>query len=258
MRKIGIGYCRVSTEGQEENTSLEEQERKIRAFAESQGIEIVGMFLDVASGGSLNRQGYQAAINMLNEKKIDCFLVAKFDRAHRHQENLLKFERELREKDIAFLSVAELLDSSSPTGRLMFQILGCFAEFERNIINERTRDGRKAKLAKEEYAGGRPPMGYDASWNIKPQEAEMVKNIFSLYLKEKSLGRTKSKITIFSRQALHVILTNRAYLGEYCYNGRKEQNEVIVKGHHDAIISQNVFGRVQKALRERNKRYFFK
>lgn len=249
MKKLGIGYCRVSTEGQEENTSLEDQERKIRAFAESQGVQIVKVFSDVASGGSTNRDGYQEAMRMLEEENIDCFLVAKFDRAHRHQENLLKFERELREKNIAFLSVSEMLDSSSSTGRLMFQILGSFAEFERNLINERTRDGRKAKLSKKEYAGGRPPLGYSSSWEVIPQKAEIVRNIYYSYLKEKSLGRVQKKLApMLSRQALHVVLANRAYLGEYRYDGDKEQHGVSLRGHHEAIISQNVFGRVQKIL----------
>jgi len=251
--KRGIGYCRVSTDGQEENTSLEEQEKKIRAFAESQGIEIVKIFSDVASGSNTERAGYRDAIKYLKKNKVSCFVVAKFDRAHRHQENLLAFERELSEKGIDFLSVAELLDSSTPTGRLMFQILGSFAEFERNTINERTRGGRKAKVAKREATGGRVPLGYNKSWAIDQEEAETVKNIFSLYVQEKSLGRV-SKKTGYSRQGLHLILTNRAYLGEYSYDGKKEKNGLLLENHHEAIVSINLFGRVQNILEAKRKR----
>jgi site-specific DNA recombinase len=183
---------------------------------------------------------------------VHCFIVAKFDRAHRHQENLLVFERELKEKDIAFLSVAELLDSSSPTGRLMFQILGSFAEFERNVINERTKQGRKATLAKQEYAGGRPPMGYNATWDVVSDESKLVQQIYSGYLACGSLGKLQQKLVKvgyeFSRQALYLILTNRAYLGEYRYDGHTEHNGVLLKNHHQPLINKIIFGKVQAAL----------
>jgi site-specific DNA recombinase len=251
--KKGIGYCRVSTEGQEENTSLEEQESRIKAFAFSQGIELLAVFSDALSGGNTDRQGYQDALAYLKENRVDCFIVAKFDRAHRHQENLLVFERELRERGIAFLSVAELIDSSTPTGKLMFQILGSFAEFEKNQINERTRGGRKARLNNSEYAGGRPPLGYNKEWKVVPEEAETVKGMFIAYMREGSLGKVQVLYPSFSRQALHWILTNRVYLGEYAYDGPKEHNGVVVKGRHEAIISQVTFGKVQAAL-ARNRR----
>jgi len=256
--KKGVVYCRVSSETQEENTSLEDQERRIRAFAQSLDINIIAMFQDVASGANLDREGYQKALEYIKNNKVDCFIVAKFDRAHRHQENLLVFERELREKEIAFLSVAELLDSSSPTGRLMFQILGSFAEFEKNQINERTRNGRKAKLNKKKYAGGRIPLGYDREWKVIEQEARIVKDIFRQYLSLRTLakvskycdkqgykGRNGKRL---SKQAIALILKNRAYLGEYRNDGKIERNNVVVKGHHESIAAPSIFGKVQKNL----------
>lgn len=253
-----IGYCRVSSETQEENTSLDDQEHKIRAFAESQSIDIVAMFHDVASGASLDRQGYRQALKYIEYHKVHCFIVAKFDRAHRHQEHLLVFERELREKEIAFLSVAELLDSTSPTGRLMFQILGSFAEFEKNQINERTRNGRRAKLSKNEYTGGRIPLGYDRFWKVSVEEAQMVRDIFRQYLTRASLSKVSKYCDRqkyrggngkkLSKQALALILKNRAYLGEYRNDGKKEHNNVVVKWHHEPIVAFSTFGRVQKML----------
>ena len=191
MRKA-IGYCRVSTDKQEDNTSLEDQKEKIEAFAISQGIKVVGIFQDTSSGTNVNRKGYQAALEFISGNEVDCFIVAKFDRAHRNQLNLLSFQKELKEKGIAFVSVAELLDTSTPAGQLMFQILGSFAEFECNRIRERTVSGRKKKLEKLEKrqsAGGRIPLGYDSDYQVIPEEREMVVNLFRWYLELGSLGK---------------------------------------------------------------------
>lgn len=261
-KRKAIAYCRVSSESQEENTSLEEQENKIRAFAVSQDIEVLAVYRDVSSGGNVNRPGYQAAIKHLWKSKASCFIVAKFDRAHRHQENLLVFERELREKGVSFLSVFEMLDSASATGRLMFQILGSFAEFEKNQINERTKSGRKAKLEKDSNAGGRPPIGYNPDFTVN-EDAEMVEKLFAWYMETGSLAKVKAKADkaglvspkgkAFSRQAVHVVLSNRAYIGEYAYDGRTEKNGKKIVAHHPAIVSKILFGRVQKKLAENRK-----
>ena len=84
----GIAYCRVSTDGQECNTSLEDQEERILAFAKSQGIEITAVFKDTATGTNTRRKGYQDALNFMAENEVECFVVAKFDRVHRNQLNL--------------------------------------------------------------------------------------------------------------------------------------------------------------------------
>jgi hypothetical protein len=138
-----------------------------------------------------------------------------------------------------------------------------FAEFEREIIKERCRDGRKTKIHKRESPGGRIPFGYDQKWNVIPAEAEIVKKFFNGYLRLKSLSKLEKYAfqegfsmdmdVKFSKPSLNVILKNRAYLGEFSYDGAKEKHGVLWKAHHVPIIAPNIFGKVQKAL-ERNRR----
>lgn len=258
-----IAYCRISTRGQEKNTSLEDQEEKIAAFAKSQDIEIIATFKDIATATNLKRSGYLDAIEFMENNQVDCFMVAKFDRAHRNQLNMLSFEKTLRDKGVAFISVNELIDTSAPSGQLMFQILGSFSEFECNRIRERTRSGRKRKLAQNKSVGGRVPLGYDTEYNIIDEEVEIVRELFWLYNEKKSLGRVKEIANsrgykgknnkVFSRQSIHIIITNRFYLGEYHCDGTKENNNKVIKDHHKAIVSKILFGKVQKILNS-NKR----
>lgn len=253
MTKKAIGYYRVSTLGQEDNTSLEDQREKVRAYCKAQGWTLVAEFEDVASGGNVDRPGYQAALDYIEEHpgEIFAFVVAKLDRVHRHQQNLLVFESNLRNAGIAFVSVSENIDTSNPIGNLIFQILGSFAEFEKETIAKRLRDGRKATA----MAGGRtafkPPFGYDRNWNPIEEEAEQVRAIFQGFLKGKSqasLAREFGK----SRQMIHKMLRNRAYTGELSYFVQKEGKTLTVKNHHQPIISPVVFGKVQAKL-ERQK-----
>lgn len=92
------------TDGQEYNTSLEDQEERILAFSKSQGIDIVAVFRDTASGTNTNRQGYQDALEYITENNVNCFVVAKFDRAHRNQLNLLSFQKDLQEQGNSIIS----------------------------------------------------------------------------------------------------------------------------------------------------------
>ena len=253
MTKKAMGYYRVSTLGQEDNTSLEDQKERVRAYCKSQGWVLVVEFEDVASGGNVDRPGYQAALDYIEEHpgEIFSFVVAKLDRVHRHQQNLLVFESNLRRQGIHFASVSENIDTSNPIGNLIFQILGSFAEFEKETIAKRLRDGRKATA----MAGGRtafkPPFGYDRNWELVEEEAKEVQKIFKGFLQGKSqasLAREYNK----SRQVIFKMLRNRAYTGELSYFVQKEGKTLTVKNHHQAIVSPVVFGKVQ-ALLERKK-----
>ena len=264
--KKAIGYCRVSTEEQKDNTSLTVQKEKIEAFAKCQDIEIVAMFQDVSSGNNANRKGYKAMLKFIEENEVDYLIVAKLDRSHRHLKNLLEFNDFLQEKGIDFTSVAELVNTSTSHGRLLFQMMGSFAEFEHAQTKERTTSGRKSKLrniSKKQSAGGRIPLGYNKKYNIVQKERDIVANLYKWYLQYGSLAKVKKQADLvgytgknnkgLSRQAIHIIITNRFYLGEYHYDGNKERHGKIVEEHHSPIVSKNMFGRVQKALKRNSK-----
>lgn len=258
-----IAYYRVSSESQRDNTSLENQKSQVRKYAQLRDIQIVKEFQDVASGGDTHRNGFLKAIEYLrtNEKDLEVFMVFKYDRAHRNLKETLIFVDELNALKIEYISVSQDIDTTTPQGKLFFQIVCSFAEFEKEIIRERCRDGRKAKIEKQQTPGGRPALGYDKDWKVDPREAEVVRDLFRQYLKLKSLGRLAGYARAqgyckvvglnLTRYTLRDMLRNRAYLGEFSYNGSEEKHGVFWKDHHETIIANTVFGKVQ-ALMSRN------
>jgi DNA invertase Pin-like site-specific DNA recombinase len=163
IKKV-VGYARISSDSQIGNTSIAEQVRKIEAYCISQGWELTKTFIDEGESGSTKeRGGYRDMMQYIEqtENEISGIVVLKADRIHRRLKNLLELiEDELEPKGIAFISVSENFDTSTPQGMLFLQMIGSFAEFERKIINERTKSGRIATARENKYAGGGVPYGY--------------------------------------------------------------------------------------------------
>ncbi len=92
--------------------------------------------------------------------------------------------------NVAFVSVTQQIDTSTSMGRLMLNVLLSFAQFERELVSERTRDKIKASRMRGLYCGGRPILGYDTRDTklvVNPEEAERVRAIFQLYLDQRSM-----------------------------------------------------------------------
>lgn len=138
-----IGYARVSTRDQ--NLDLQIDALK------SSGCEKI--FTDKASGAKEERPGLKQALEYA--RKGDVIVVWKLDRAGRSLKHLIKIVTELNEKEIGFISLKESLDTTSSTGKLMFHIFASLAEFERDIIRERTLAGLSSARARGRV-GGRP------------------------------------------------------------------------------------------------------
>ena len=138
-----IGYARVSTSDQ----NLNLQENALNA----QGCDKV--FTDVGSGGDFTRSGLKAVLEFLREG--DVLVVWRLDRLGRSLPDLLATIRDLEERGIGFKSLTESIDTLSSGGKLIFQIFGALAEFERNLIRERTKAGLIAARARGKK-GGRP------------------------------------------------------------------------------------------------------
>ena len=138
-----IGYARVSTEDQ--NLDLQ-----IDALKEA-GCEKV--FQEKISGAKKERDGLSKAIE--NLRTGDTLVVWKLDRLGRSLQHLISMVNELKERNVFFRSLKENLDTSSSTGKLIFHIFGALAEFERDIIQERTMAGLAAARSRGRV-GGRP------------------------------------------------------------------------------------------------------
>ena len=151
-------YNRVSTEEQGENgVSLQAMESACRAFIVSQGGQLIKIYTDVKSGGDLNRPHLQELLQDIknNAIPIDTILVWRLDRLGRSMKHLIEMITQLEEKGIGFRSLTEAMDTTTSGGKLIFHIFGALAEFERNLIQERTQAGLAAARARGRK-GGRP------------------------------------------------------------------------------------------------------
>jgi DNA invertase Pin-like site-specific DNA recombinase len=145
MTRVAL-YARVSTANGHQNPEM--QLRELREFVERRGWQITGEYVDRGVSGSKDRRpalGQRMAA--AQGRKFDVLLVWKLDRFARSLKHLVNALAEFEALGIAFVSFRDNLDLTTPAGRLMFQIIGAMAEFERALIQERVRAGlRNAKL----------------------------------------------------------------------------------------------------------------
>jgi len=220
------------------------------------------------TGGNMERPGLKRLLADIEAGRIDAVIVYKVDRLSR---SLLDFARlmALFEKHGAsFISVTQTFNSATSMGRLTLNILLSFAEFERQIIAERTRDKMSAARRKGKWTGGSPVLGYNVDPRggrliVNEDEAVRVRAIFDLYLEHRSLvavareinGRgwtTKRWTTKDGREHrgrpmgkgdLYKTLTNIIYTGQVNHKG------TAYPGEHSAIIDRAVFQQVDERLR---------
>src|SRR5919197_2353046 len=146
-----IGYARVSTDEQH----LDLQRDALRKA----GVARKDLYTDKVTGVKAERPGLQAALSHLREG--DTLVVWRLDRLGRSLKHLIETVTSLKQQNIAFKSLTENIDTSSATGQLVFHIFGALAEFERNLITERTMAGLDAARARGR-TGGRPPLQSNA------------------------------------------------------------------------------------------------
>jgi site-specific DNA recombinase len=215
----------------------------------------------------MDRPALRRLLSDIEAGKIDCVVVYKVDRLSR---SLLDFARMMETFDrarVSFVSVTQQFNTATSMGRLILNVLLSFAQFEREIISERTRDKMAATRRKGKWSGGLPVLGYD----IDPQgyrlvlnedEAVQVRAIFQLYLQHQALlpvlqeleqrGWTNKQWTTragrqcggrpFAKTSLHRLLTNPVYTGKVRYK------DEIHDGEHPALIDAEAFQRVQALL----------
>jgi len=144
-----IGYARVSTIDQ--NLELQEDALKKAGCEE--------IITDKISGTKSNRPGLEKIKTIL--RKGDTLVVWRLDRLGRSLKDLINWITYLEEKGIAFMSIQESINTSTSTGKLVFHIFGAMAEFERNIIQERTMAGLTAARARGRVGGRKKALSKD-------------------------------------------------------------------------------------------------
>jgi site-specific DNA recombinase len=269
-------YARKSTEeGLEQPfNSLDAQRQAAEAYIASQQhqgwLALPDRYDDGGfTGANLDRPALQRLLDDIATARIDCVLVYKVDRLSR---SLLDFARIMEIFDqhrVCFVSITQLFNTATSMGRLVLNMLLSFAQFERELISERTRDKIAATRRRGKWVGGMPLLGYDVDrrdtkLQVNDAEAARVRAIFALYLEHQALlpvvreldrrdWRTKRWRTRkgrerggrpFTNNSLRRLLTNVTYLGQIRY--RHE----VHPGEHPAIVDQTTWQLVQTLLQD--------
>jgi site-specific DNA recombinase len=148
------GYIRVSTDKQE--MSLEVQREKIQAMATVRGAELADVIVDTESGKTLDRPGAQRLLDLVRRGEVQAVIIAKLDRLTRSVADLANLTDLFNRKSVALVSVAETLDTGSAAGRMVMNIMATVAQWEREVISERTSDVLQSKRRRGERAGNIP------------------------------------------------------------------------------------------------------
>ena len=273
-RKRCAVYCRVSTDERldQEFNSIDAQREAGEAYIASQRAEgwipVVDDYEDPGfSGGTMERPALKRLIADIQDGKIDIILVYKIDRLTRSLADFSKMVEVFERHGVSFVSVTQQINSATPMGRLMLNVLLSFAPFEREVTGERIRDKIAASKKKGLWMGGIPPLGYDVQNRqlvINPDEAATVRRVFELMTTLRSPNRiaqllgdegitTKTWITQegkhhpgvpMHRQHIYTLLRNRMYLGELSLKGS------WFPGSHPAIIDPALWDRVHGILKK--------
>ena len=276
MAKINCAvYVRKSTEkGLElEFNSLHNQEESCRSYILSQAFnnwEYYKTYTDGGiSGGTMERPALKQMLEDIRKGLIQTVMVYKVDRLSRSIMDFHNMMKEFDKHGCNFVSITQAFDTSTSMGKLTLNMLLSFAQFEREVSSERVRDKIRASKAKGLWTGGIPKLGYDIKDKklvINPVEAEQVRSIFEGYLQCGSLAELERFAEIkgfkhkgwmtnkgehkggkpFKTSALHRLLHEKLYLG-MIENKRTGQ---AFKGQHEAIISKELWEKVQTKLKE--------
>ena len=268
-------YTRKSTEEglEQEFNSLDAQREAGEAFIASQRGEgwtcLSDRYDDGGyTGGNMERPAFKRLMTDIEVGRVDCVVVYKVDRMSRSLLDFTRIMEALEKSGVSFVSVTQQFNTTSSMGRLTLNILLSFAQFEREIISERTRDKIAATRRKGKWSGGRPILGFDVDPRggrlmVNEDEAARVQGIFEMYLEHESLmatvreldsrGWTNKRWTTkkghvaggspFNTHGLHSLLTNVLYTGRITYK------DEIHDGEQPAIVDGEIFRQVQKLLK---------
>ncbi len=268
-------YTRKSTEEglEQEFNSLDAQRESAEAFIRSQSHEgwtcLADRYDDGGfTGGNMERPALQRLLTDIAAGKIDLVVCYKVDRLSRSLLDFAKMMETFEQHSVSFVSITQQFNSATSMGRLVLNVLLSFAQFEREIIAERTRDKMAATRRKGKWSGGMPVLGYDLDprgrrLHVNEGEAERVRAIFALYLEHQALLPVVQELACrgwvgkcwqtrngrqcggrpFTKTSLYRLLTNVLYAGKVRYK------DEIHDGEQPALIAADTFGRVQALLK---------
>ncbi len=269
-------YTRKSTEEglDQDFNSLDAQREAGAAYVRSQAGEGWTLLPDQYddggyTGANMERPALRRLLADIQAKKLDCVVVYKVDRLSRSIRDFAKIMEIFERHGATFVSVTQQFNTTTSLGRLTLNILLSFAQFEREIISERTRDKQVAARKKGIWTGGHLTLGYDLESGggrliVNPEEAERVRQIFNWYLEGETVfgivakcedrgWHNKKWVTQEGRTyGGHPMRKCHVYkmLANPLYIARMRADDQLYPAAHEAIIDERTFELVQEKLKE--------
>ena len=251
-------YARYSSDSQRE-ASIEGQLRDCKAYAEKNGITVVGTYIDRAySAKTDDRPDFQRMIKDSGKKIFDVVLVWKLDRFARNRYDAVNYKYQLEKNGVHLVSAMEPI-SQGPEGIMVESMLIGMAEYYSAELALKVARGERENALQCKYNGGVVPLGFtigkeDRLYHIDPETAPIVQEIFTRYadgepaekiaasLNERGLRTRTGKP--FVKNSFFQIFRNRRYIGEYRYK------DIVTPGGIPAIVDQDLFDRVQQRFEQ--------
>lgn len=254
MKKMNVGYLRVSTESQTEKYGLDLQKNKIIERAEKEGDKIERWYIDGGySGSTLDRPDIQRLLDDSKNGYIEKVYIYKLDRVSRDTiDTLVILYRTLPEYNVKIVSATEELNIDTPMDKMKIGIDALMGQYEREIISMRTKAGMLERVKSGLWmGGGRIPFGYyydrnDGILHPKEDEAEKVRSMYRLYNEGYSCRRISDMLGMKGERIVDQILKRKSNIGYIEYKGN------TYKGKHEAIVDKETFYYTQNLMKKRS------
>lgn len=289
-KKIVAIYTRVSTEDQaRDGYSLDMQLKKIKSYYENYEdyeYDIYKVYEEpgISAKNTEDRPKFNEMVEDMKAHKFNIIVALKIDRISRDLVDFLKFMALAQENNCDVEFILDKVDTSTASGRMIMNIIAVFAQFERELIVERTNYGVKGAIEDGHFSGP-PPLGYkreNKMWVINEEETGLVKEIFDLclsgktysqissimkakglnkmfvrYKKDKKTGKEVAVYRKWEEDSIGAILNNKAYIGIYEWGKSSKDREIVeIKGKIEPIISEEVFWQCQERIKRNSRNYY--
>jgi site-specific DNA recombinase len=265
-------YTRKSTSAglEQDFNSLDAQREACAAYIGRQpGWSLVDDHYDDGgfTGANIERPAFQRLLADIDAGKIDVVVVYKVDRLSRSLLDFAKLMERFGKAGASFVSVTQNFSTADAMGRLTLNMLMSFAEFEREMIGERTRDKIAAQRRRGKWTGGTVPLGYtvvDKKLVVNDFEAVLVREIFSLYIQQRSTVAVARLLNEANRSTKHHVAANGhlrearrwtkadvlRLLRNPIYAGYMRSNGELYEGENPPIVDRETFSKVHGLLEE--------